>query len=58
MLKRIIENYLLQLNFTDIVWEYGREGYYILAKDPQSGIRCVNVNSLVEEILRKEIKKL
>ena len=55
MLKRIIENYLLQLNFTDIVWEYGREGYYILAKDPCSGICCFNVNSLVEEILRKDI---
>lgn len=56
MLKRIIENYLLQLNFTDIIWEYGREGYYILAKDPHSGIRCFNVNDIVEEILRKELK--
>lgn len=55
MLKRIIENYLLQLNFTNIVWEYGREGYYILAQDPHVGIRCFNVNSLVEEMLRKEI---
>ena len=55
MLKRMIENYLLRLNFTDIVWNYGREGYYILAKDPQSGILCFNVNSLVEEMLRNDI---
>lgn len=55
MLKRIIENYLLQLNFTDVVWEYGREGYYILAKDSQSGVCCFNVNDIVEEMLRKDI---
>lgn len=58
MLKKIIENYLLRLNFTDIVWKYGREGYYILAKDPYSGICCFDVKYLVEEILRKEMKKL
>ena len=55
MLKKIIEDYLLQLNFTDIVWEYGREGYYILAQDPHVGIRCFNVSNLVEEMLRKDI---
>ena len=56
MLKRIIENYLLQLNFTDIVWEYGREGYYVLVKHPQSSdILCYNVNNIVEEMLRKDI---
>lgn len=57
MLKKIIEDYLLQLNFTNIVWKYGREGYYVLVKHPQSSdILCYNVNNIVEEMLRKELK--
>jgi hypothetical protein len=55
MLKRMIENYLSRLNFTNIVWEYGREGYYILAQDPHIGIRCFSVNDLVDEMLRNDI---
>lgn len=56
MLKQLIESYLIKAaNLSDITWYYGREGYYILAKEPvASNILCININNLVEEILRNE----
>jgi len=54
-MKNIITEYLLNCGFTDIQF-FRDNGWYILAKYNNSTI-CVDVNDLVDEMLRKEIDR-
>lgn len=51
--KNLIEIYLKNLGYSDIKWENGREGFYIMAKSPLKHLIIIEPNKVWEEIYRR-----
>ena len=53
-MKAMIEKYLYDLGFTNIEWNVGRLGYYVMAQSPYGSKQCINIGEFVNEVIRNE----
>jgi hypothetical protein len=56
LFKEFIEQYLKRLGYSNITWQWGREGWYILTMK-HNIINCINIKDLVENQLCLELKE-
>lgn len=52
-MEKIIERYLKELGYTNIWWEWGRKGWFIIASH-EGGIECIDFQQITKEIINAE----